>query len=199
MRVFKFSLAAFSCLCLASPNRGLEAGKSAAVKDFSLTDIQGQRHGLAEWKHYKAVVLFFLGTECPVSNGYSPEYVRLAKVFTAQNIRFYGVHPDPEASPAIAAKHAGEYKLSFTILLDPAQVLTKQVGVKVVPEAAILSPEGRVLYKGRIDDRYALDGKRREEPKVRDLEIALRAVAAGKAPPVARTEAFGCPLPEPKK
>jgi len=169
------------------------------VSDFSLTDIQGQRHGPAEWKHCKAVVLFFLGTECPVSNGYSPEYIRLAKMFAPQNIRFYGVHPDPEVSSAIAAKHAAEYKLSFTILLDPAQVLTKQVGVKVVPEAAILSPKGRLLYKGRIDDRYALDGKRRDQAKTRDLEIALRAITAGKVPPVARTEAFGCPLPEPKR
>jgi peroxiredoxin len=173
--------------------------ESVTVKDFSLSDGKGKHHRLAEWKKAKAVVLLFLGTECPVSNGYAPEYVRLARLFAPKGVHFYGIHPDPEVSAETAAKHATEYALTFTVLLDPAQMLTKQVGVKVVPEAAVLSHEGRLLYRGRIDDRYALDGKRREEPKTRDLEIALGAIIAGRAPPVARTEAFGCPLPEPKK
>jgi hypothetical protein len=69
----------------------------------------------------------------------------------------------------------------------------------VVPEAVVLSPQGRILYRGRIDDRYTADGIRREVPTSRDLEAALTAVVAGKQPPVARTKAFGCPLPEPAK
>jgi peroxiredoxin len=177
---------------------GGAADDPVIVKEFSLLDTRGQAHGLAEWRKHKAVVLLFLGTECPVSNGYAPEYVRLAKMFAPQGIGFYGIHPDPDVTAAQAARHAAEHGLPFPILLDPRQVLTRQVGVKVVPEAAVLSPAGRLLYLGRIDDRYALDGRRREEPKTHDLENALRAVVAGRAPAVARTAAFGCPLPEPQ-
>ena len=65
--------------------------------------------------------------------------------------------------------------------------------------SVVLAPSGRVLYRGRIDDLYTLDGKRRDAPTTRDLEEAIKAVLAGKPPPVARTKAFGCPLPPPAK
>jgi peroxiredoxin len=184
---------------LAQGDAGSGTRGPVTVKNFTLVDIKGKRHDLAEWKKSRAVVLFFLGTECPVSNGYAPEYIRLATAFAARNVVFFGVHPDPEVSAEVAAKHAKEYGLPFTILLDPAQEFTRQVGVRVVPEAAVFSPSGRLLYRGRIDDRYSLDGKRREVPHTRDLELALHAVTDGKKPPVPQTRAFGCPLPEPKK
>jgi peroxiredoxin len=177
------------------------AGEKAAgaVKDFVLTDAEGRKHTAAAWKDSKAVVLVFLGTECPVSNGYSPEYRRLAAAYGGKSVLFYGVHPDPDVTAEVAAKHAAEYRLPFAVLLDPTQGVAKQAGVTVVPEAVVLSPKGQVLYRGRIDDRYTPEGMRREEPKTRDLEVALRAVLAGKAPPVPQTRAYGCPLPQPIK
>jgi peroxiredoxin len=172
---------------------------AALVKVFSLADVKQQMHTAAEWKGKKAVVLIFLGTECPVSNGYSPEYARLAKAFGKRGVVFYGLHPDPDVTEEAAIKHAKEYKLTFPILLDPMQKVTKRAEVTVTPEVVVLTPAGRVLYRGRVDDRYSLDGKRREYPKTKDLEEALTAVLKGKAPTVARTKAFGCPLPDPKK
>ncbi len=57
---------------------------------------------------------------------------------------------------------------------------------------------GKVLYRGRLDDRYSLDGKRRDEPREHDLQEALEAVLAGREPTVRETKAYGCPLPKPK-
>jgi peroxiredoxin len=169
------------------------------VKSFSLSDIRGQKHTADEWKGKKAVVLFFLGTECPVSNGYAPEYARLAKQFAERGVLFYGIHPDPEVTAEAAAQHAAEYRLNFAIFLDPTHSVVKPAGIQVVPEAVVLSAQGQILYRGRIDDRYSPEGKRREEPSSRDLENALAAVLEGKPPPVAQTKAFGCPLPSPAK
>jgi peroxiredoxin len=169
----------------------------AVVRDFALMGADGMKHAAREWKECKAVVLIFLGTECPVSNGYAPEYRRLAGHYASKGVRFYGIHPDPDVTAKIAAKHAAEFGLPFPVLLDPAQRVARQAGITVVPSAVVLAPSGRILYRGRIDDRYALDGKRRDEPKRRDLEEAVRAALAGKPPPVAETPAFGCPLPQP--
>src|SRR5262245_42972187 len=172
---------------------------AAAVKDFALPDAQGRKHTADAWKDRKAIVLIFLGTECPVSNGYSPEYRRLAEAYAGKGVLFYGVHPDPDVTAEIAGKHAAEYRLPWVVLLDPTQGVAKQAGVEVVPEAVVLSPKGQVLYRGRIDDLYTPDGQRREQAKTRDLDEALRAVLAGKPPPVAQTKAYGCPLPLPIK
>ena len=171
----------------------------AEVRDFALADVKGHAHTAADWKDRKAVVLLFVATECPVSNYYTSEYVRLAKAFADKGVVFYGVHPDSDVTAADAARHADEYRLPFPVLLDPTHAVTVQTGVKVVPEAVVLSPAGRILYRGRIDDRYNASGVRREVVTTHDLENALAAVVAGKAPPVAERPAYGCPLPRPAK
>jgi thiol-disulfide isomerase/thioredoxin len=173
------------------------AATSLRVKLFSLADPQGNLHTQNEWPGRKAVVLIFLGTECPVSNGYAPTMARLAKTYGAKGVAFYGVHPDSDVTAEVAAKHGTDYKLPFVLLLDPKQTLPPQAGVTVVPEAVVLTPGGQVLYCGRIDDRYSLDGRRRDEPRTRDLENAIESVLAGRRPNPARTAAFGCPLPPP--
>ena len=175
----------------------LAAGAVWADGPFAvkLRDVAGKTRSLDENAAKKAVVVFFINTECPVSNHYSPEYTRLAKVYEARDVAFFGVHPDPELTLAQAAAHAKEYGLRFPILLDPDQTLAKAVAARVTPEAFVLSPTGKILYRGRIDDRYSETGKRRDAPTRRDLVEALEAVLAGKTPIVAETKAFGCPLP----
>jgi peroxiredoxin len=187
------TLLAFACLLAA------DADGPPTVKDFALADAAGKKHTAADWKGNRAVVLFFLGTDCPVSNFYCPEYARLAKTFAGKGVVFYGVHADPDVTARDAARHAAEYRLPFPVLLDPTHAVTRQTGVKVVPEAVVLSAEGRILYRGRIDNRYNAAGVRREVPTTRDLEDALTAVLAGRQPAVTQTDAYGCPLPEPAK
>jgi peroxiredoxin len=178
---------------------GQGPAKPPDVRDFALADVKGQRHTAADWKDKSAVVLLFVATECPVSNYYASEYVRLAKAFAEKGVLFYGVHPDPDVTTTDAAKHADEYRLPFPVLVDPTHAVTAQTGVRVVPEAVVLSAAGRILYRGRIDDRYNANGVRREVVTRHDLEDALTAVVAGKSPPVAETRAYGCPLPRPAK
>lgn len=167
------------------------------VGDFALNDVRGVRHTAKEWADRKAVVLFILGTECPVSNGYAPEMTRIAKAYGREGVAVFGVHPDPDVTAEAALRHAKEYSLDFPILLDPRQTLTRQAGVRVTPEAVLLSPAGVVLYRGRIDDRYSTGGKRRDAASTNDLEDALRAALSGRTVAVPRTRAYGCPLPAP--
>jgi peroxiredoxin len=169
------------------------------VKEFSLPVASGGTQTFRDWQGAKAVVLFFLGTECPVSNGYAPEMRRLAEKYQAKGVEFRGVHCDPDVTPQAALAHAAEYALPLTMLMDHDQVLAGQCGARVTPEAIIVSPDGHLAYRGRIDNRYAAGGKRRLEATTHDLEDALEAVLAGKTPTTTETEAFGCPLPRLRK
>ncbi|MDR3635950.1 MAG: redoxin family protein [Isosphaeraceae bacterium] len=167
------------------------------VKDFALADTKGVLHSAGEWAGRPAVVLFFLGTECPASNAFAPEMKRLAEVYGPKGVAFYGLHPDPDVTAEAAAKHAADYSLRFPILLDHDQSVARQAGVRVTPEAVVLAPEGHVLYRGRIDDRVTPDGKHRDTPAARELMAALDAVLIDEMPTITRTRAFGCPLPPP--
>lgn len=177
------------------PQRLPSAEAAPEVEDVALRDLRGQRRSPRDWLGKPAAVLFFLGVECPVSNGYAPLMKRLAETYGPRGVAVVGVHPDPDLTPEAAARHASEFGLDFPILLDPNQELARQIGVQVTPEAAVLDGEGHLRYAGRIDDHYGLSGKRRESPSKHDLIEALEAVLAERAPAVARTRAFGCPLP----
>jgi thiol-disulfide isomerase/thioredoxin len=185
-------LSSLIILAAACGNRAAEP----RLKNFVVSDIAGCKHPLVGDRDRKGVVLLFLGTECPVSNGYAPELSRLAAAFGRKGVLFLGIHADPDVTGEAARKHAAEYRLSFPIALDPRQELARLVGATVMPQAVLLSPTGEVIYRGRIDDRYSTEGKRRDDPRSRDLEKAIEAVLAGKSPPVRETKAFGCPLPE---
>jgi peroxiredoxin len=200
------AVAAAAGVFLLSPrdrNRGwtpIEVPDSAVteprrVRDFALRDVAGNLHTPAEWREARAVVLFFLGTECPVSNAYAPEMEATAQSYAPRGVAFFGVHPDPDVTAEAAARHAAEYRLGFPVLLDPGQVVAGQAGVSVTPEAVVMTPEGYVVYSGRIDDRYSAEGRRADAARVHDLADALDAALADEMPAVARAEPFGCPLP----
>ncbi len=112
------------------------------IPSFVLADATGARHSQDEWRQAKAVVLYFIDTECPVSNGYAPLMQRIADKYALQGVLFYGVHSEESVTAQSAAAHAKEYGLTFCILLDPKQKLAHPAGVHVTPEAVVLSPTG---------------------------------------------------------
>jgi len=181
-------------------SENVKSDASTAVRAaFELPDATGKKHSSSEWRGKKAVLIFFVAAECPVSNFYSPDFARIAHDYAEKGVLAYGVHCDEDLTAADAAAHAKEYGLKFPLILDPKQKFAGAVGARTTPEAFVLSPEGAVLYHGRIDDRFATNGKRRDEPSKRELEDALRAVVAGKKVEITETKPYGCPLPSQKK
>lgn len=82
------------------------------------------------------------------------------------------------------------------MLVDAEHKLVSAAGITRTPEVAVFTPDGKLAYRGRIDDRYAGFGKKRPEPTQRDLRDALTAIIAGKKVPTPRTEAVGCSVPD---
>ena len=180
-------------ICLTPP-----AGRPVSQsRDFDLADAAGRRHTAGEWRTARAVVLLFIGVECPISNRYAPEINRLVATYAPQGAVFYGVHSDPALEAAAVNRQAQDYGFNFPVLLDPGQVLAVRTGVTVTPTAVVLSPAGEPLYRGRIDNRYLDFGRYRDAGIQPDLRLALEAVLAGR--PIAEpfTKAVGCALPPP--
>ena len=136
-------------------------------------------------------VLVFTSTECPISNRYAPEINRLNVKFSGK-VRFVMVYPVPADTGAMVRAHVKKFGYPNQWLHDPGQKLVRETGVTVTPEVAVMSVDRKVLYRGRIDDRYLEFGKDRPEPTVRDLERSLDAILSGKPIPVVETKAIGC-------
>lgn len=164
------------------------------IGDDALPGLDGKLHARSEWRDAKAIVYCFLGTECPVSNGYAAQMQRLADRYAEQGVTFVGLYSEPTVTVEEARKHGAEYGFQFVRLLDGAQMLATQAGIKRVPTFLVVRPDGTIAYRGRIDDRWSPEGKRRNEPRTHELADAIEAVVAGREPPLAETPTFGCPL-----
>lgn len=141
----------------------------------------------------KAIVFLFTSTDCPISNRYAPEVRRLAASFAPQGVVFRLVYPAASDDAKAIRAHMAEYGYAGVVeaVRDPKLALAKFAGATVTPEAAIYA-NGRIVYHGRIDDRYVDLGRERPAPTERDLFAALTAVLAGKPVPHASTQAVGC-------
>ena len=145
-------------------------------------------------REQKAHVLIFVTIECPISNRYAPELRRLADEFAPRGIDFTLVFANPADTQQAIDAHLARFGSRIPAVRDPNQELVRQTGVTIAPEAAVLDPAGRVVYRGRIDDRYVSFGVDRPEPTQRDLRDALSAVVTGAPVKVRETQAIGCVL-----
>ena len=121
----------------------------AGAPQFRLRDVQGGIHTSAEWTGRRAIVLFFVTTDCPVGNSYVPEMNRIHDAYAGRGVAVYAVHADPGVAEAEVARYAGEYRYGFPLLLDPDQVLVRHVNATVTPQAAKASAASSSSVSGR--------------------------------------------------
>lgn len=144
----------------------------------------------------KAIALVFVLADCPICNAYIPELNRLHESFTPRGVRLVVIQADPDITAERASAHATEYGVQPLVARDPRHEWVKRAGATTAPEAAVFSPAGELLYRGRINDQYAGLGKRRANVTSHDLREALEAIIAGQPVRETQTEAIGCPIPE---
>jgi peroxiredoxin len=166
------------------------------ARRLQIAGVDGKALHPLEVRQSKASVVIFVLQDCPISNKYAPEIQRLADEFEKKEARLFLVHVDPELTDRDAAKHAQEHQYKLPVLVDRKHELVRALGAKMAPEAFVIDRDGKVRYRGRIDDRYVALGKPRHEVQRRDLRLALDAVLSGGTVEVRETEAIGCSIPE---
>src|SRR5881296_602075 len=183
-----------------STDHALPAAQTIQASSSALTvlDLTGRALDPFAARDAKAIVFVFISTDCPVSNRYAPEIRRVEEEFARSGVRFWLVYADAETSSDAIRKHVKEYHLPQQALRDPRQTLVRLAQARVTPEGAVFLPGGRLVYHGRIDNRYADLGKERPEATQHDLEEVLKAIVQGKPVPYSTAKAVGCYIPEPK-
>jgi peroxiredoxin len=168
------------------------------IADFTLPDGAGKPVALADFKGKKAVVVVFIGTQCPVNNYYMPRLVELHKEYAEKGVQFLAVNSNRQDSAEEIAQHAKQHSLPFPVLKDEAAKTADLFAAQRTPEAFLLDGERTVRYLGRIDDQYGI-GFQRAKPTRRDLAEALDEVLASKPVGTAQTAVAGCLIGRPVK
>jgi hypothetical protein len=141
----------------------------------------------------RATVYVFLADTCPISQAATLPLRQLQAQYAAQGVRFVGVFPAKETTPASLAAFARTYQLTFALQADKGHRLTKRLHARITPEAVVVGSDGRTtLYQGRLNDAYAGLGQHRPVVRHHELADALADVMAGRPVAVSRTEPVGC-------
>ena len=142
----------------------------------------------------RATTLFFIQTDCPISNRYAPQIVQLHNRFQGQDIAFWLVYPGRSKDPSAIRQHLAEYGLPPIVARDIDHVLVDRFGATITPEVVVFGSRGNVAYRGRIDDRYITIDQVRSQVTRNDLAKALEALLAGEHPDPSTTQAIGFPI-----
>jgi hypothetical protein len=168
----------------------------ASAAPPTVTDLAGQPMDPLATADHRAVVLFFVAADCPISNRYAPEIEKIARRFPGSTFSFWLVYSDRKITARTLQAHGEDYHLSVPALLDRELDLARLAGVTTTPEVAVYvaGEADPWIYRGRIDNRYASFSHVLPAPTVTDLLDTLTALAAGHIPAPRRTEAVGCYL-----
>src|SRR3954447_1109791 len=118
-----------------SPPADSAEGRTVA---FQLQDFRGAWHRLDDVPQSKAVVIAFLGTECPLARLYAPRLAELARAYEMKGAAFFGIDANQQDAPSALARFAREHDLPFPLLKDVGNELADRLGVERTPEVVAL-------------------------------------------------------------
>lgn len=141
----------------------------------------------------KASLIFFVLTDCPISNSYAPEIQRICREYTERGVACSLVYEDVKISANEMTQHMKEYGyVGIPAIADNDRFIAARVKAEITPEVALIDAKGDLRYRGRIDNFYAALGKPRRNVTEHDLTDALEAVLANKPVAIPETKALGC-------
>jgi hypothetical protein len=141
----------------------------------------------------KAEAVFFVTNDCPISNYYAHEIRRICDEYAKRGAGCTLVYTDPSLTDEQARQHAAEYGHgAYPKIVDRNHTLVKAAGATINPTAVLVTADGRIAYRGRIDNTYASIGVQRRVVTEHDLRDALDSVIAGRPVTKAETQPIGC-------
>lgn len=117
----------------------LQVGDDAP--DFVLTDLEGNKHKLSDYKG-QGVFLNFWGTWCPPCEKEMPYMDSQYEVYKDQGIEMLAVNI--AQSEFEVQTFVDRYGLGFPVVIDTTKSVRNAYSVRQLPATILVSPEGKV-------------------------------------------------------
>jgi peroxiredoxin len=190
-------LGAAAFLSLSSVEAAVKVG--AAAPNFTLTDAQGKKHSLADYKG-KTVVLEWVNFDCPyVKKHYGAGNMQaLQKQYTGKGVVWLGINSSNKDKQGnfkgkeLADRLKKEKFVATAYLIDEDGKVGKEYGAKTTPHMFVINDKGTLLYDGAIDDKPTTEASDIKGAK-NFVALGLDEIAAGKASlTVSSSKPYGC-------
>ncbi len=197
--MYRFLFAGAASLALLAGVASAAPTVGQAAPDFTLTDINGQKHSLSEYKG-KTVVLEWVNPECPFvqkhyqGSGNLPATQKAAVAGGAVWLSINSGHPGSEGDYAPAEVQAWEKKTgaaATAYFRDQDGKVGKLYDARHTPTLYVVDKTGALVYAGGIDSINSADAD--DIPKATNyVNAALADLKAGRPVAQAKTRAYGC-------
>ena len=163
-----------------------ELGKPAP--QFSLNDSSGKAVSLSDFSG-KVVVLEWVNPQCPfVVRHYQAGTMKTLADKYGGKVVWLAINTTSSATPADNAAWISQYSLPYPILSDSDGTVAKTYGAKTTPHMFIIDRQGKLVYRGGIDD----DPQGNKSDRANYVEKAVDQLLAGQAVSQSETRSYGC-------
>lgn len=138
---------------------------------------------------HRATVLVFWATQCPCVRRYQARVEALAQAYADRDVAVVGVDSNADDTLEDIARVAQRRGVTMPVWQDAGGRLAKVLGARSTPTVVVLDRDGRVRFRGWLDNER-LPGERDREPW---LEQALDGVLTG-APYASKSPTWGCAI-----
>lgn len=176
----------------ATPSTMLPLG--TPMPQFSLPDIDGTTVSSSEVTGAPGTLVMFICNHCPFVIHIREALVALVKQYQPRGIKAVAISANdidthPDDSPQKMAEVAHQNNFSFPYLYDQTQETAKAFHAACTPDFFVFDGEGKLFYRGQMDDSRPGNDKPVDG---RDLRAALDALLAGKPTPEQQKPSMGC-------
>jgi hypothetical protein len=172
---------------------GDETAVGAPAPEFSLADLQGKVHRLADYRG-RVVVLEWINPNCPFSRRHAEEGTMTRLTAAHDDVVWLAINSTAKGhrdflTPPQHAAFDRQHGIDYPVLYDSDGKVGHAYGAATTPNMFVIDEGGTLIYRGAIDDDSygSRPGKRQNY-----VGAALAAHAAGKAPDPATTSPYGC-------
>jgi peroxiredoxin len=134
----------------------LQVGEAAP--DFTLTDLEGKQHHLADYRG-KVVVLEWFNPDCPFVKKHHEKNKTMATTwakFQDKNVVWLAVNSGAPGKQGHGVernqKAVADYGISYPVLMDEAGLVGRTYEAKTTPHMYVIDAAGTLVYRGAIDD-----------------------------------------------
>lgn len=161
---------------------------------FSLPDTEGNAVSLEDYKDVPALLVVFMCNHCPFVKHVLPQFVELAREYQGREVGIVGISSNdvsayPDDSPEKMAQLSSTMDFPFPYLYDEAQQVAKSYGAACTPDFYLFGRDGRLVYRGQMDDSRPSNGR---PVTGADLRAAMDAVLGGRKVPDNQKPSIGC-------
>jgi thiol-disulfide isomerase/thioredoxin len=171
--------------------------------EIVLKDIDGKEHKAKSYMGKITVVNFF-SIQCPIQQAIDERLAEIQNEFTKKDVVFLNIDSNVseigETPPAAKdgkkpydniRSHLEANDLPYTVLVDHGNVVADAFGAKTTPDVFVFGKDGKLVYRGLIDDDAR--GQKGDDAK-RHLRDVLTKLCAGEKVEAFETPPQGCTI-----